>query len=167
MSNTILLIRHGHRDTSMGRELDNGLSLKGQHQVQRLANYLFHHHLTYPPDSIVSSPALRCTESVEPLSSLYQLSYTIDPRLREKAEGENNKAFKKRIEEVLAGVSTAGVHLLCSHGDWIPAASELLIGIAIDLKKGGLIEISEQAGTYSLRNCIQQFSFLPDTHISK
>ena len=65
-----------------------------------------------PIDRIVSSPHLRCRESVEPLASARKLRVELDGRL---AEGQR----VAKALELLASLEDCRA-LLCSHGDLIP-----------------------------------------------
>jgi phosphohistidine phosphatase SixA len=59
-------VRHAHRDTSLGRERDNGLSPKGEKQADLFTKWATR---DLPLDSTVvaSSPKRRCFETVDAL----------------------------------------------------------------------------------------------------
>src|SRR5262245_33981006 len=68
MQKTLILIRHGHRDNSR-RELDNGLTEKGQSQAKNIRRFFAER---FSGDEIgkglwlVSSPKVRCMETLQP-----------------------------------------------------------------------------------------------------
>lgn len=138
---SLILVRHAHRDTS-DRELDNGLSQKGLKQVRHLEKELI--KLCGLKDLksalFLSSPKRRCVETLFSLSTLSEKGLKVDVRLDEQGSGESSLAFASRINSLLSGLTQfGGTQVWCSHGDWIPAATEELLGVAIPLKKGAAL----------------------------
>ncbi|MEZ5322168.1 MAG: phosphoglycerate mutase family protein [Microthrixaceae bacterium] len=111
----LYLVRHasaGHRYADTRHDDERPLDDKGRHQAQRLADHLIGR--TAPPVRIVSSPALRCTQTVAPLARLLDTDVTI---LCEIGEGADLGAAWRRLE-TLADLD--GDAVACSHGDLIP-----------------------------------------------
>ena len=67
---------------------------------------------------MLSSPFVRCVQTLEPLADRLGLTITIDTRLAE------DMAFED-VLELIAKVDAGAV--LCSHGDVIPATIEALV----------------------------------------
>jgi 8-oxo-dGTP diphosphatase len=111
MTQPLYLVRHakaGERRVWEGDDIDRPLSKKGRKQAElvgrRLANLR--------PTTLVSSPHVRCVETLEPLAARLDLDVVVEPRLREREPFEP-------VLELLADTPAGTV--MCSHGDIIPA----------------------------------------------
>jgi broad specificity phosphatase PhoE len=108
----VLLVRHAHALSRSGWEGDDterSLSRRGLEQARLLVAPL----LELKPVRILSSPYLRCLETVGPLASAAGLEVEEEPRL---AEGYGRPAL-----DLVRSLSYAGENaVLCSHGDVIP-----------------------------------------------
>lgn len=114
---TILLIRHakaGDRDRWFGDDRQRPLTKAGQRQALALAARL----ASYAPGRVLSSPALRCTQTVEPLAAALALPLETVEGL---AEGADLAAALALI------TSLNGDAALCSHGDVIGELLEYLV----------------------------------------
>lgn len=107
----LLLVRHGHagdRDRWTGPDRLRPLSKKGIRQAEALVPTL----AGFPVARVLSSPYLRCTQTVEPLA-----------RARNKpvedcgALAEGNASAAVELVHSLAG----GAVVLCTHGDVVDA----------------------------------------------
>lgn len=138
----LLLVRHAHRDKPMGSAFDNGLSKKGRRQAQKLAR---HYRDRLRGAYFVSSPKIRCVETLQPLSKKIR----IDPFLDE------GPRMAERVNAFLKWWKTKGPSLVvvCSHGDWLPMALKKLTRATIEMEKGAAAEI-HSSGLYEL---IQKF----------
>ena len=108
----IYLVRHakaGERRAWSGDDVDRPLSKKGWKQSARVADRL----AGLEPRLLLSSPYVRCVQTLEPLAQRIHLPVEIDKRLREDEPVEP-------LLELLADAPASTV--LCSHGDLIPAA---------------------------------------------
>jgi len=113
----VLLIRHGHagnRKDWGGEDQLRPLTPKGYRQSLVLAKRLER----WPPDRILSSPYLRCVQTVQPLAD--ELGLKVE-EVQELAEGAGPAAV-----ELVRGFRHRSV-ALCTHGDIIP---EVLIALA-------------------------------------
>jgi broad specificity phosphatase PhoE len=148
----LILVRHAHRDTS-SREADNGLSEKGREQAKELVS-VFKKRIgkDFLKDAkivLLSSPKKRCIETLTPFSKKIEVGVTIDPNLDEQKPEETLGQFEKRIVSFLKFVqSNSSDHknlyvFVCSHGDWLPIALQKLVGVVIDMKKGGVAEVED------------------------
>lgn len=109
MGVVVLLVRHAHAGEREDWTDDDGarpLTAHGRHQAEGLRALL----IPYGVSSIFSSPALRCTQTVEPLAASLGLEVGIASALQ---EGSGAAAAD------LAWEADDNV-VLCTHGDVIP-----------------------------------------------
>lgn len=112
----IYVVRHakaGERRLWQENDLDRPLSKKGWKQSEALARRLAKRQ----PTALVSSPYVRCVQTLEPLSLRLDLPVLTETRLEEEQPVEP-------VLELLAEIADGTV--LCSHGDIIPATIEAL-----------------------------------------
>jgi phosphohistidine phosphatase SixA len=113
----VLLIRHAHagsRRDAKGPDVARKLSARGLKQAQGLVETLE----SYAPQRIVSSPALRCVETVAPLAKALHLKVEEADILAEGSGLEALDLVRQVANEKIA---------LCTHGDVIP---EILVALA-------------------------------------
>ena len=106
----ILLVRHGHagsRASWDGPDRDRPLSSKGRAQARSIATNLE----KYCPVRLLSSPYVRCLETLAPLAA--ELGLEVEA-VEELAEGRAYECLD--LIRRLAGTDVA----LCTHGDVIP-----------------------------------------------
>jgi len=104
----VLLVRHaraGKRWDWEGDDRLRPLDKKGRRQARGLVELLD----AYPVDRILSSPYVRCVQSVEPLSEA--LGIRLEQSI-ELAEGQERADVLRLLEG-----SDAGCPVLCTHGD--------------------------------------------------
>jgi 8-oxo-dGTP diphosphatase len=114
---SIFLVRHAK--AGKRSQWDNDDSLRpldevGRRQALALADRLSE----YNPVALVSSPAVRCRETLEPLAERCGLVVASEPKLYEELP------YEIALDYVL-GVADRTV--LCSHGDVIPALLDALV----------------------------------------
>ena len=113
----LLLLRHAQalpRSEWHGDDVDRPLTARGRRQAQALPDRL----AAFPVDTIVSSPAERCTASVAHLAVARGLAvHTYD------IIGENAGRAAVALLRDLAGTGA----LMCSHGDVIESVLEALV----------------------------------------
>ncbi len=105
----VLLVRHAHagdRHAWPAPDHLRPLSMKGIHQAEALVFAL----VGFPVERVVSSPYLRCTQTVEPLALVRGAPFQVDDAL---AEGNGRAAVE--LVRRLAGSPA----VLCTHGDVI------------------------------------------------
>lgn len=150
MAKTLILIRHAHRDNTR-RELDNGLSDKGRDQARALRRFFSDR---FQPEDfknglwLVSSPKLRCVETLQPMAKAAEAQVDLHPGLDEQAVRESGSAFQARVKSFLNEwqASNIPVTVLCSHGDWLPVAFSELLNLHLEPKKGSWLEIEWEPG---------------------
>ena len=110
---TVFLVRHGsagHRDDANPDASCRPLDPAGQRQAQRIMALLAPHDI----GKVVSSPALRCVETVGPLAAAVEVDVEESHDLHEGSDIERSWALlevaARRDDDVV----------LCSHGDVIP-----------------------------------------------
>jgi broad specificity phosphatase PhoE len=123
---TIYLIRHakaGVRDTWTESDRLRPLSGRGHRQARLLIDVLEDAKF----DRVLSSPYVRCMETVVPIAGLRGRS--VEP-VESLAEGA-------RLDETLALVRkhTASGALMCTHGDVMPMLLDHYASIGVDLPK--------------------------------
>ncbi len=115
----LLLVRHAvalrRHDWSKPDHL-RPLTPKGYAQAESLVELLWPHGVT----RILSSPFVRCVETVEPLA--LRLGLPVEA-MDDLAEGTGTLAFV-RLSEAIENDSTV---VVCSHGDVIPDLLEVLL----------------------------------------
>lgn len=163
MSKTLVLVRHAHRDTAR-RELNNGLSEKGKEQAKGLRRFFanrFDANDFKKGIWFVSSPKLRCVETLAPMAKLLEKSVDIHPDLDEQTSKETGAQFEQRIRRFLQEWKQGGPEftILCSHGDWLPLAVFQLLGLSQDFKKGGWLELEFEGAHPFLRWCVPSFKY--------
>ncbi len=140
----LYVVRHakaGSRTHSEGPDDERPLSKTGRAQATRLARRLADHPIT----RILSSPYVRCTQTVEPLAERLQLKVESVDELAEGAPGAP-------AMELLAKLPDESV--LCTHGDILEATLALLVeaGMVIvgrpDYRKGATWVIERRDGQW-------------------
>jgi phosphohistidine phosphatase SixA len=127
---TLLVLRHTHagdRETWSGDDRRRPVSALGASQAEALVDQL----APYPVDRVLTSPYLRCVQSVEPLADARGLEVEHEDLL---AEGTP----LDRIRGLLRDVADAHT-VLCSHGDVIASLVTDLADRGVDLGPDGLV----------------------------
>lgn len=113
----LFLVRHakaGNRSEWDGDDSTRPLTGKGRRQSIAIAERL----APLAAGSLVSSPFVRCVQTLEPLASLRDIAVVVDDRLAEGAGLEG-------ALQLLANLPDGSV--LCSHGDVIPETIDALV----------------------------------------
>lgn len=122
---TVLLVRHveaGDRDGWTAEDRLRPVSDHGRVQADALVPLL----VPFAPTAILSSPYVRCVQSVEPLGEALGLDVEHEDHLAEGAPFD-------LVQRLLKRVSGDGTVVLCSHGDVIGA-------VVTDLLHRGALE---------------------------
>jgi phosphohistidine phosphatase SixA len=121
---TLLLLRHTHageRDAWAGDDRHRPVSERGARQAEALVHQLS----TYPIERVLTSPYVRCVQSVEPLAAARGLEVEEEDVLAEGAPFD----LVQRLLQRVAGEDV----VLCSHGDVIGAIVSDLAHRGVDL----------------------------------
>ncbi len=133
---TILMVRHataGERSAWAGDDRLRPLDERGRQQAQALVEQLSE----YPVTRVLSSPYVRCVQSVEPLARARGLVVEETARL---AEGHAEQTVS------LIG-ELHGTTVLCTHGDVVPAVLDAILpGDGHQQSKKGSTWVLEVAG---------------------
>jgi 8-oxo-dGTP diphosphatase len=142
----LLVVRHaraGHRRRWDGPDEHRPLSGRGRRQAEALVGPL----AAYEPTRLLSSPTVRCAQTLEPLASKLDLPVELTDAL---AEGGPARAIVALAREQMG--STA---VLCSHGEVIPILLDALEredGLVLPddypCAKGSTWVIGERRGRY-------------------
>ena len=129
---TLYLVRHAHagsRRSWDANDIERPLSARGDLQAAHLIELLDGR----PVAAVLSSPAVRCVQTVTPLAESFGLAVQVDALLHEGVDA--GRAALHLLEQASA---TDGDVVACSHGDVIPRAMGLLVsdGMTIDGDEG-------------------------------
>ncbi|WP_420624684.1 SixA phosphatase family protein [Candidatus Poriferisodalis sp.] len=122
----LYLVRHasaGDRRAWQGDDSVRPLDSKGLTQAAAIAEALF----KAPVHRVLSSPSVRCIQTVEPLAAALGLDIGIAVELDEGADGSRTEA----LLDCLCGLP--GDSVLCSHGDAIPEVLWRLAHRGVDI----------------------------------
>jgi 8-oxo-dGTP diphosphatase len=142
---TLYLVRHGaagERQEWDGEDSLRPLSKKGERQAAGLVDLLGGREI----EVILTSPYVRCRQTVEPLAAATGLKIVEHPAL---AEAETGKSSRDLARD-MAGTNA----VLCSHGDVIPALLDWMArrGMPLqppfDCQKGSTWEVEVRAGEF-------------------
>lgn len=138
----VLLVRHasaGSRRKWQGDDTDRALDDRGRRQAEGLVDLL----APFDVVRVLSSPSVRCMQTVEPAAAGRGLAVIADDDL---LEGNSPTAVALVRSLLGPGSSTAGADgpaiVMCSHGDTIPDALDALaregaaLGDDLPCKKG-------------------------------
>jgi len=149
---TVLLIRHAHagsRSEWAGHDAERGLSDRGRKQSKRLVAALRDFDVT----RILSSPYVRCVDTVAPLALARDLKVEAVEAL---AEGSGLDAI-----DLVRSLTDDNV-ALCTHGDVIP---EVLIALAdedgLDLGPHPRQAKGSVWVLHASKGCFDRASYLP------
>lgn len=123
------LIRHadaGRRGSWHGPDTERPLVPAGRAQAEALAGEL----APLRPQRILSSPLIRCVQTVQPLADALGVVVEPHPALAEGADLDATWA----LLEALAGDEEA---VLCSHGDVIPPLLDRLVRRGVPVQGAG------------------------------
>ena len=141
----IYVVRHakaGSRSAWTEDDRIRPLSENGWEQAKALGQLL----VRLSPSVLLSSPYLRCIQTLEPLSELCGLPVVVEPRIEEDSP----------LEKSLAALEDAPENaVLCSHGDVIPDVVNGLFRRGMDmteaprsLKKASLFVLHRENGVF-------------------
>jgi phosphohistidine phosphatase SixA len=133
MDMPLMVVRHanaGRRSAYQGDDRLRPLSLRGRDRATALVPLLSPYH----PRTILSSPYVRCRQTVEPIAD--SLALPVEP-VDDLAEGHGAEAV--RLLESMAGESA----VLCTHGD---VALEILEHLAAESDGAGRASLRLQKG---------------------
>lgn len=119
----LLLVRHAHagrRSAYRGDDRQRPLSKRGMAQAMALVPVL----VAYRPARVLSSPSVRCSETVRPTADALSLAVETVDELAEGHEAETVLMVRRMAGEPAEPGQPAGASaVLCTHGD---GASALL-----------------------------------------
>ncbi len=143
---TVFLIRHAHAGDRSRWDRDDRLrplSPKGERQAAHIEARL----ATEPVVRVLSSPYVRCLQTVQPLARHLGLDLEAHDALAEGADVDDALALLAGLVPALEG----GAAALCSHGDVIPELLEVLSAAGIPMvgrgcEKGSIWRLEIEAG---------------------
>jgi phosphohistidine phosphatase SixA len=126
----LFLIRHAHAGDKRrwtGPDQERPLSATGRREALGLIRLLESHDL----DAILSSPATRCEQTVQPLAEQRELSIELEERLNVDGTPHDTVMLLLDLDRTIGNVA------ICSHGE--------LVGQVIGVLRDGGVAISEEA----------------------
>jgi 8-oxo-dGTP diphosphatase len=120
---TLLLVRHAEAESRSswdGPDVLRPLSAKGRRQAGGLVHVLGDQ---FAVGRLVTSPSLRCIETLSPLAATLCLTLEVAGVL---AEGSEAQAAVELARSGATLPGSEGALVLCSHGDLIPPVLEVL-----------------------------------------
>ena len=136
---TLYLVRHGDagsRSAWDGNDRDRPLNGRGRTQADGLRD----RYRKRPIERVLSSPSVRCQQTVAPLAHAHGLDVTVCAPLDEGSPTDEVLALLKSLARTDA--------VLCSHGDVIPAVARALLDAGVALDRD-VVSVSK-AGTFEL-----------------
>ena len=141
----LYLVRHakaGSRSAWTGSDYDRPLSAEGRAQALAIADGW----AGGAPAAVLSSPRLRCRETVQPLAERFGIPLVVESRLDEDTP----------FEKVLALLEDSpDSTVFCSHGDVIPAVMDALVRRGLDisgsrgaLRKAAMFVVHREAAQF-------------------
>jgi 8-oxo-dGTP diphosphatase len=121
----LYVVRHadaGSRGHASVPDEQRELSERGWRQAEGLSDELADRGIT----RLLTSPFVRCVQTLEPLAKAIDLPVETDERLSEGAGAKGARAVAAEVCDTAA--------VLCSHGDVIPDLLEQLVAHGIKLK---------------------------------
>jgi 8-oxo-(d)GTP phosphatase len=103
----ILLVRHasaGDRDAWEGDDRLRPLDERGRRQAKELVGLL----AAYQLERVLSSPALRCVETIEPLALARGVTIEVRDELSEERQSLDGPALVRSLQDVDAALSCHG-----------------------------------------------------------
>jgi 8-oxo-dGTP diphosphatase len=122
---TVYLVRHAKAGDPAewgGDDVERPLSKPGRRQAERLAGTLG----DVPFARLISSPALRCVQTLEPLAGRLRVAVEAEPAL---AEGRGARSAL----ELIAGLGSEAV-ALSTHGDVMIQVLDALVADGMELE---------------------------------
>lgn len=155
----LIIVRHAHRDkpAPLGRKADNGISKKGRGQAKKVAR-LYTKLLGRQQAELISSPKVRCVETLQPLAKNLKTKIATHKALDEQSDEETVEDYRETVAQFIKGwmKSKSPVTIVCSHGDWIPLALDVLLGAGFELKKGGWAQFEYGQKKFDLKMIVQK-----------
>jgi phosphohistidine phosphatase SixA len=157
MEKTLIIIRHAHRNL-VRRQDDNGLSEKGHRQAEAIRNFFKKRRLGKDL-LLLSSPRLRCRETIEPIAKLLEMPIEISDLLDEGASTQAGRLDDRILDfKTWWKEHAPKICVICSHGDWIPSFFDITLNKSFELQKGGWAELKlHPSGKISLEESIQSW----------
>jgi broad specificity phosphatase PhoE len=149
---TLVLIRHAHRVKLRGGRADNGLSPKGARQAKRVLRQLLREFGRNARPDLVSSPKLRCLETLEPIARKLRIGLEADSLL-----GEGPRVGPRARRWLAAWKrGRSRLTLACSHGDVLPELLRAAVGAGLDLRKGAWCVLEWDGKQFRLVTLLQE-----------
>jgi len=156
---TLLLVRHAEAESRSSWEPPDvlrPLSGKGRRQAGGMVHVLGDQ---FAIGRLVSSPSLRCLETLSPLAATLSLGLEVSEAL---AEGTDPEAAVELARRGATLPGADGALVLCSHGDVIPAVLDALSAADdIDLGRQPRCQKGSTWVFEGKRGCFSSAAYIP------
>jgi 8-oxo-dGTP diphosphatase len=125
---TLYVVRHAHAGRRSDWNADDRtrpLSDRGELQAKGIATAIDRDRERSAPLRILTSPAKRCDQTVQPLAHQCGGEIVVDDRL---FEGADRDEISSLLDDIARAVDDGADVVACSHGDVIP----VLLGLLVD-----------------------------------
>lgn len=129
---TLYVVRHaqaGRRSEWTGDDRTRPLSDRGELQAKGIATTIDQDRDRSATLDILTSPAVRCAQTVQPVVNQVGGDVVVEQRL---SEGTGPREVASLLDEVTATVDRGADVVLCSHGDVIPMLLDLLVDAGME-----------------------------------
>jgi 8-oxo-dGTP pyrophosphatase MutT (NUDIX family)/phosphohistidine phosphatase SixA len=136
----LIVVRHTHarqRKTWKGEDAERPLRAQGKEEAHKLVG-LF---AAYGVSRVISSPALRCVDTVLPYINAHQAKFRLDPRLSE--DGFDLSEVQQRVRRELDRDKPV---VICSHRPVLPDIQRALGLEPVALDPGALVVAHRRNG---------------------
>jgi hypothetical protein len=147
MGHQIVFVRTAHRDF-VEPDADTGLSVLGRDQAQFLLS-LYKNGVLPASTNFWCSPKRRAVETLEPLSLATHCHLHVERLLDARGVFETEKALRSRIRIIMTRAAAYDdLIYLCTHGEILAVATEILSGTRIEIPHGQTIIFTKRPKGY-------------------
>ena len=136
----LIIIRHATRS-----KLNSELSPLGRRQAEEIRKFTTKKGLTeLKPLLLLSSPKIRCIQTLRPLADDLGVKVTVTEILDEQSRPESDGNFIRRIYRFYRWwrIQEVACCIICTHGDWIPHFFQVVFKQNVELPTGSLAILS-------------------------
>lgn len=148
---TLVVLRHGKavsREDFSGADLERPLTRSGTSRAERLVPVL----AAYGVRRVVSSPAVRCTQTVEPYADSIGTFLEIDDRISEQTSASD---VQRSVQSLLDRKKPA---VLCGHRPTLPWILDSVGCHVVDLAPGEAVVVHHRKGEVFATESIKRLS---------
>ena len=145
---TLYVVRHAHagrRSEWTGDDRTRPLSDRGELQAKGIATTIDQDRDHAADLRILTSPAVRCAQTVQPVANQAGCDVAVEDRL---FEGAGPSEIASLLDELTGAADDGSDIVVCSHGDVIPMLLDLLVQAGMDPERN---LVWQKASTWIVR----------------